>query len=131
MANIFQRWFFTPTQCRILDFIKEHKNSITYGKQPITMREDEFHYSIHIGTRHSVSIQADDMVLNATLSKFSDESRPNEIHYSFQCAKPVKDECQHCSLRTTPISGCGNFADKVYEKMLDHYVAQHGCPCGR
>lgn len=126
MANIFQRWFFTPMQCKILDFIKENKDSVAYHKHSLT---DTFHY--HIGTVHTVSINADDMLLHATLTKYSKESTPDEVYYSFQCTKPVKEECRHCSLRTSNISGRDEFASKVYVKMLDHYVAQHGCPCGR
>ena len=126
MANFIQRWLFTPRQCAILDFIKNHKNSVEYQKHP---KEDIFHY--HIGTVHRVSINADDMLLTATLTRYSKESTPDELYYSFECTIPVNEECEHCSLRTNPVNGSDEFASKVYVKMLNHYVAQHGCPCGR
>ena len=96
MANIFQKIFYTPTECKVLDFIKEHKDSVEYFKGT---KFDEF--NVDVGVTHNVSIHANGMSLSACLTKYKSNFpfRDSDVSYTFQCDKPkVKTKCKNCKL---------------------------------
>ena len=128
MANVFQRIFYSPIECKVLDFIKENKNKVEYYKEP---KIDEF--NVNVGITHNVSICADGMVLNAKLTKYRQNFpfRDSDISYTFHCTQPKEqNKCNDCTF-SKPVNGFCGFASTVYAKMLNHYIAIHGCPCQR
>ena len=124
MANIIQRLFYKPVQCKALDFIKENKDNIEYYKCD---KLDEFDKTI--GTMHNVQISAGNKVLIATLTKYKSlyPFRDNDVSYTFKCMQPIGPKCNDCLLNK-PVYEFGGFASTVYIKMLNHYIAKHGCP---
>lgn len=128
MANIIQKIFYSPIQCKVLDFIKENKDKIEYNKC------DKFdEWDVSIGIMHKVRISANNKILQATLTKYKTNYpfRDSDVSYSFVCNVPhTTAKCQDCALKK-PIVEYSGFASTVYTKMLNHYVAKHGCPCER
>ena len=125
MANIFQQIRYTPFECAILDFIKENKKSIEYDK------DTEFSENGYpVGTRHIVRIWNDTRRLEACLTKY--QHKDNTTRYFFTCTDADKNRafCKLCSLYDINYKH-GDFASKVYTKMLNHYIRQHGCPVYR
>ena len=125
MANLFQKILLSKTQCKALDFIKENKDSVEYSKSE---KFDEF--GMLIGTKHTVRISTDKMLLQATLTKYKTvyPFRDSDVLYIFQCNQLFQSKCNRCALKT-PVCEYSSFASTVYTKMLNHYVAKHGCPC--
>ena len=125
MANIFQQIRYTPMECHILDFIKENKKSIEYDKQA-ELSENGY----PVGTKHIVRIWNDTRRLEACLTKY--KHRDNTVRYFFTCTDADKNRtfCKLCNLYDINYKS-GDFATKVYNKMLKHYIKQHGCPVCR
>jgi hypothetical protein len=124
MANILEKIFYTKTQCRILDFIKNNRDSVNYVQVPKMDKMD-----MQIGIVHRVSIKTDDTMVLAELTKYKTfyPFRDMDISYTFHCDKPKTEKCKNCDARET-ISEYNGFASTVYTKMLNAYMIKHGCP---
>lgn len=125
MANILQKILFSPLQCRVLDIIKDNPDSVEYHKIP---EIDRFRYII--GTRHYVSIDTDNIFLSAELIKYNAaEKRDPFCSYTLTCKRNHKCDNNTCALKESPYFCCGSgFETRVYTKMLNNYIAKHGCP---
>lgn len=124
MANIFQKLHYTPQQCTILDFIKNNKKSIEYTVQP------ELEGGYQIGTMYIVRIWNNTRRLEASITTYP--NRDSRTCYFYTCAdNTTKQEsrtaCRYCGLYDIDYK-YGEFASKIYSKMLRHYTRQHGRP---
>lgn len=121
MANIFQRIIYKPHQCKILDFIKDHSDNVIYSRKKIL---DGF--GVTSGYQHTVRIITDGYELNATFLKLKHE--PHSLHYSFVCEKNCDNELCVFQTRRPFTEHNTKFASRIYDKMLNYYVAQNGLP---
>ena len=121
MATIFQRIIYKPYQCKILDFIRDNANSVTYSSTRISNTLGQ-----KIGRQHTVKITTPDRELSATLIK--QNNKVKSVSYCIVCEKPCSNEM--CILQSgRPFAEFDNkFVSKVYDKMLNHYVAKNGLP---
>ena len=125
MANIFQQLRYTPMECHILDFIKENKKSIEYAIEPELEKS-----GYQIGTMYIMRIWNNERRLEASITTYP--NRDSRTCYFYTCADNSAKEdnraaCRYCKLFDIDYK-YGEFASKVYNKMLKHYIRQHGRP---
>jgi hypothetical protein len=124
MANIFQQLYYTPHECTILDFIKKNKDSIEYAIQPELEKG-----GYQIGTMHIVRIWNNKRRLEASITTYP--NRDSKLRYFYTCTESEKEDnraaCRYCKLYDINYKS-DEFASKVYNKMLKHYIRQHGRP---
>lgn len=117
MATLLQKLRFSPAQCEILDFIKQHSDSIQFN-HGVIKEQHRWHIS---GKTNSVRISIGNEVLCAELSKFT--SGQKSIGYSF-----IRWQSNDQTGRASMVSEDTNtkFARCVYRTMYRNYIMRHG-----
>ena len=118
MANIIQK---ITLHCRAMEFVRDNADLVKYQR---TIVNDRF--GCRLQTKHNVSISTPDKEISATLTKYP--TSESTVNWSFVCEKKCDNAL--CVLHNNRpfIEQDSQFALKIYTKMLNNYVRQHGCP---
>jgi hypothetical protein len=118
MTNIIQK---LVLRCRAMEFVQDNADSVKYQR---TIVNDRF--GIRFQTKHNVSISTPDKEISATLTKYP--TAESTVNWSFVCEKKCDNAL--CILHNNrPFTEQDSqFALKIYTKMLNDNVQQHGCP---